>query len=488
MKKLKIFLAAVFIFTMLCLFSFVSAAQGNVSTAIDLSCEGASKTSVKLTWKSDIPCTSYYIYRAEIGEFYEKVAEVTSRKYKDKNLEEGRAYYYKVEGIYEGGSVFSEDKKAAAMKGVKATAYKGDKSHVNVCWSYPEKELSAVDGFRIYRRTKGEKEYTLIDTYSRKAYFTFMDKTYGYQYTDTTLKKTGTVYFYKVVPYKGEEEGTGNEFRLKLEPYMYVSVRNNSVTVRWTDVKGAEGYEISGEVFEQNNGSFLGFRKKREFGTVMAGDKKELSFDFNIKKYICNISVRAYKTVDGKKKYIRTFEDSTHSFFTLMRSAEINRNSDSVKVINVRGYQRTFEKEISLSEKEKKIFRKFEKLRFREGMSAAEKVSYVLYWIHYNTDYDYDFDISGKYSDVVSVFRYGQGQCRQSNGALVKYLRYLGLKTRLMKGYTRGGRKHFWGEIYLGKQWLCMEAGNYRKNGSWHNLGEIYGQNATGYIICGKTT
>ncbi len=483
LKRFFMFLA-VTLMSIVFLTGMSFAAEGK-SKKINLTCTGASKTSVKLTWETEYPYSSYNIYRSVKGGKFKKVTSTKKKSYKDKKLEKGKQYTYKVVGVYKGKKTESGTKKIFPAKNITCGAYSSEKTHIVISWQYPKKEISAIDGFYVYRKVPGKSSYEKIGTVSKKAYFYYLDKNYTFEYNDTSKKKVGDIYSYKVLPYYGKLKGTGTAIDVTVEPYMFITLKDKKATVNWSGYPKATEYAVRADVYKKNKEGYFEYKGEKDLGTF--GKKaRNHTFKLDSKKYIYYIYVTAFKGKGSKKEAIAWYGgQSTDDYRTLLTSTKAGKSIDKVKVVNVRGK----EKEVAWTEKitkdEKKIFKEFEALHFQKGMTISEKVRYVFNWIHYNTDYDYEYVTSQKYGYVESIFGHKTGQCVQYNGAMVKYLSYLGLTARIIMGYRMENINHYWGEIKLGGRWYCVETGNFKKNGSWSNLCERY-ENAFGYNICGE--
>lgn len=167
-----------------------------------------------------------------------------------------------------------------------------------------------LTGFQIQRKN-GKKWATLT-------------KTTDDEYKDTGLKKD-TAYTYRVRPYYyNEKTGTttygtwayteattwGSALKLKATPKT-----KKAITLTWSKVKGAEGYEIYRCVTDSSStqvkdGEYNDFSKYTLIKTVKKSKKKYVD-----KKLTPGVTysyiVRAFKTVDGKKCYIQ--DDATAS-------------------------------------------------------------------------------------------------------------------------------------------------------------------------------
>ncbi|MBI5556653.1 MAG: hypothetical protein HY885_03370 [Deltaproteobacteria bacterium] len=126
----------------------------------------------------------YQVYRSEDGEDFSRIAEaVDGRSYSDEELENGRKYFYRVQGVrtVEGTELIGEASEVIA--GVpgnvsslappqRFTVVAIDEG-VKILWeSTPQ---SDVTGYRVYRRQAGSKKFRLVGEVD-KASFSFTDQ------------------------------------------------------------------------------------------------------------------------------------------------------------------------------------------------------------------------------------------------------------------------------------------------------------------------
>ncbi|MCD7837576.1 MAG: fibronectin type III domain-containing protein, partial [Clostridiales bacterium] len=110
-------------------------------------------------------------------------------------------------------------------------------SGVKVTWS----EVTGATGYRVYRKADGETSWTAVKS-----------STTSTSYTDTTAQ-SGTVYSYTVRAYTkvngsniwGSYDASGKSIvRLNAPTLSSVSNAASGITVKWTQVEGAQGYRI----------------------------------------------------------------------------------------------------------------------------------------------------------------------------------------------------------------------------------------------------
>lgn len=463
-------------------------AAAQPSAKITLTAQGRSKTSVTLKWTTQYPYSRYRIYRAKGSGSFKKISEVTKKNYTDKKLTTGKVYKYKVVGVK--GSVRTETatKKVTPMQTAKARVSQGDGNHTVISWDYKRSNLSAVDGFLVYRKSSGGK-YKKLGKLSKNAYWYSENKTNTYAYYDTASKGALKTYTYKVVPYKGKLRGSAVSCDFQLRQFLNLTTNTDSIYAKWGKLSSAAGYEVWADIYKITSDGGYEYVSTKMLKRLSGADKLTYTLkNVNTKKYAYGMYISSYKMVGGTRTEIcqsrYTFSDSGAS---LMRSKAAGKAITPIKVINTRGKKAKTAWKEGLSKEEKKIFSDFSKLHFQSGMNKVEKAEYVLVWINRNVAYDYDYKTSSKYGYVKSIFKYKKGQCLQYNGAYIKYLAYLGYETRIIQGYRVNKNPHFWGEIKINGRWFCMEAGNYGKDGYWRHFCARYGDSgASNYTKLGK--
>ena len=161
-------------------------------------------------------------------------------------------------------------------------------SSVKISWT----KAADVDGYEIYQATSKSGSYKLVKT------------TTSTSYTQTSLN-AGTTYYYKVRSYKTidgqtvySDYTTITSKKLTVPTPTKVKLTNssaNSVKVSWDKVTNASGYQIYRAT--SKNGSYKNVKTVTSGSTISYTDKSLT----NNKTYY--YKVRAYKTVDGVKKY-----------------------------------------------------------------------------------------------------------------------------------------------------------------------------------------
>lgn len=161
----------------------------------------------------------------------------------------------------------------------KAQVSKVTYNTITVTWD----SVSGATAYHVYRSTKKHSSYKKVATVS------------GTSYTDKKLK-TGKKYYYKIQAATGEIVSEMSDVvmgKTALEvPKVKLSVKKNTVTLRFGKVKGAQGYEI-----------YCSVKKNKGFKKVATIKKTSYKYSKLVNKKTYYYRVRAYRKVDGKKVY-----------------------------------------------------------------------------------------------------------------------------------------------------------------------------------------
>ena len=200
---------------------------------------------ISLTWASVDGATNYAVYRKTNSTDYEFLTTVADAAFVDTTAAQNVQYTYNVKaeiGTYESG--LSATGVAGMNFGtVTSLTYTAIKNGVKLQWN----QLANAKGYRIYRKTLSDADYTLAFTV-----------TTGNTYEDTKIS-SGIVYNYKVEAYNGANiaEMTAPVLSAKFLAAPSFTAKNSgdSVKVTITPVYGAESY-----IIERADGTGTDFR------------------------------------------------------------------------------------------------------------------------------------------------------------------------------------------------------------------------------------
>ena len=202
--------------------------------------------SITVSWNADENAGKYLLYRSTDGTSFTRIASLSSgvTSYTDTSRKRGVVYYYKLRtaisdskrtayGRY--SEIYSSIcVKKASITGVKGTADKG----ITVSWNAVE----LATGYRVLRSTSKDGTYSVVGKVSGADVLS---------YTDTSVPKNNTVYYYKVCAvskYTKTNQGILSAAvpgqALAAPEIKSVSVKSGGVTIKWESVTGAKKYVI----------------------------------------------------------------------------------------------------------------------------------------------------------------------------------------------------------------------------------------------------
>lgn len=249
---------------------------------------------LKLSWKKTEGAAGYRVYRKVSGGSWEMQATVTGLTYTDETAATGETYVYTVKAYQkvDGKTVWSSyDKKGISGKTtlaapiLKSTSSQGYKS-IKLSW----KKTEGADGYRIYRKVSGgkwEKQATVTAlTYTDKAAVTGQT----YLYTVKAYRKLNG----KVVWSSYEKAGISGKAIPSKPSFTLSSTTKGKVKVNWKKISGATGYVV----YRKN----LKTGKWETVKMIKSGSTVSCTVTGTSQKKVF-YTVRAYRTVNGKKVY-----------------------------------------------------------------------------------------------------------------------------------------------------------------------------------------
>ena len=318
-----------------------------VNQVTGVSVAPASYRTIQISYQAVYGAKGYEIYRGTSKEDMKMIVDLSAIRtsYTDKG--EGKAYltinkkyYYKVRA-------YALDENGQKIYGAFSATVSGKPKLTTPVISMAQtvnyktikityEKVSGANGYVIYRSTKADSGFKKIATVKKR-------KTV--QYTDKTCK-TGTTYYYKVRAYrtvKGKKKYSSYS-----EPIAGKTVLNRpklkSVTVTsgdtalvvWKKVAGASGYYVYR--CDTSNGKF------KRVAKVKGGTKVQVSVGGQENGKTYYYKVRAYRTVDKKKK----FSDDSNmksAWFNLLASADENYEDKAQRIFGLRYYKKYASKE-----------------------------------------------------------------------------------------------------------------------------------------------
>lgn len=279
-------------------YSSVLTAATDLDIVNKISVDARTTTSLNLSWGKVDGADGYLLYQYDAdSNSYKQIADITSTSYKVSGLTAGQKYSFKI-CIYrkENDTVTTGNKSAAYSFTTKPSKTNGLKvktstaTSVKLSWS----KVSGANGYAIYRLNTSTGNYKKVMTISNSTILS---------YTDSKLS-SGTKYTYKVRAYikeNGEyyygsysdvKSGTTKPAQVK---NLKLTTKSSSVTLKWSKVKGASGYQI----YRYNSKT----KKYEKIKTITGNSKFSYKNTGRKKNTTYTYKVRAYKTYNGQTYY-----------------------------------------------------------------------------------------------------------------------------------------------------------------------------------------
>ncbi|MCR5282431.1 MAG: hypothetical protein K6E18_03605 [Lachnospiraceae bacterium] len=287
---------------------------GNVTASV------FDEKTIKVSWSAVNGASGYEVYSSTNGKAFTKLwsfdGNVTSMDVlatlDQKALNIASSYSFKVKAFIKDGDKVYYSEESAASAAVKPARAEADWLLSSKAHDYKSVDLSwrpagGVSGYKIFIATKKDGAYKQVATATEPGILIAKDA----DGRDLSLAKK---YYFKVQAYVSDG---GTEYdsttsavveaktELKKPEIDYLSANaSDFVTVKWTKVKGADGYEV----YRSKN--------KKKPGTVIAGGKKKKGLNkitkLKKRKFIDREAipgqkywyrVRAYKIIKGRRYY-----------------------------------------------------------------------------------------------------------------------------------------------------------------------------------------
>ncbi len=283
---------------------------------------------IKVTWKKVGGASGYYIYRkADADKTYKQIAEVSGNKTftsTDLSATTGVKYQYTVcayrnrSGKSYAGPYDSKGLTAAAC--TKAPTIKSStstsSSKLKINWS----KVNGATGYNVYRRLEKDKTYKLLKTINGNG---------NVEFSDSGLQ-CGVKYYYRVNGFRTVDnknyEGLGSKDYVGLtnpaQPALKSakSLAYNTISIEWTKVDGATGYEI----YRKTTGSYSKIGTVTGQSTVTFKDEKAttgVKYQYTVKAVYVKNGIKRYSTDEN---YIHGTAYPSNPNLTSVTSVEYN--------------------------------------------------------------------------------------------------------------------------------------------------------------------
>lgn len=271
--------------------------------------ESVDFNAIKVTWKKVDGASGYYVYRKTDGEkYFKQIAEVNGNKTfssADLSATTGAKYQYTVRAYRNrNGKPYAglyDSKGVTATACTKAPTIKSGVSTVSDKLKLTWSKVNGATGYNVYRKLENDKSYKLIKTINGNG---------NVEFTDSGLK-CGVKYYYRVNGFRTVDsknyEGLGSKDYLGLTTPAQPALKSakslgyNTISIEWTKVEGATGYDI----YRKTTGTYS------KIGTV----DRQSTVTFKDEKAVTGVryqyTVRAFYNKNGIKR-VSTYENYIH--------------------------------------------------------------------------------------------------------------------------------------------------------------------------------
>ncbi len=257
-----------------------------------LTAKSSSYNSIKLTYKKVDVADGYTIYRATSKNgTYSAIGTTIGTSYTDKTVTTGKTYYYKVEsfrysvnGEVRGRKSASASAKAILMAPSKVKVTSTGYNSLQISFS----KVSGATSYQVYRATSKNGSYRLIGSTTKTTYAdkkrTF-NKTYYYKVQAVRKLSSSNILSAKSAIASGKTS-------LGKSAISSATVSSRKVTLKFSKVSGASGYEIYRGVGK--NGRMTLYKRLTSTKYTTGKLNKGSTYVFK---------VRAYRIANGKRVY-----------------------------------------------------------------------------------------------------------------------------------------------------------------------------------------
>lgn len=199
-----------------------------------------------IEWSAVKYADFYRVYRrTSTTAKWSKLADTTGIKYLDKTAKNGQKYYYTVRA-FDNSASSKYNTKGVGLAFLGAPQVNSPErladNAVKITWG----KVEGAENYRIYRREASESKYTTLATIGAKET----------EYTDTSAKENGSVFFYKVRALNGTvSSAVSNAVKMVVFGTFKPSASfdGNVVKLKWNVIDGASSYTL---FKKENNGEW----------------------------------------------------------------------------------------------------------------------------------------------------------------------------------------------------------------------------------------
>ncbi len=211
---------------------------------------------IKLDWEAKLTADTYHIYRKANGESqWTKISDTKASSYFDTSVENNKTYTYmlKVDDSADGVTA-----KLSYISAPELTKITNEADGIRVYWG----KVTGADGYYLYRRVTGTKEWSRIATIKNGSTVSYKD----------TKAAAGKTYDYIIRSYSGNVTSVPAEkvirtMRLTVPSLTSVSNGKDGITIKWKKVAGADSYIVYRKTYDAKAKKWSGWERIRDGNT-----------------------------------------------------------------------------------------------------------------------------------------------------------------------------------------------------------------------------
>ena len=239
--------------------------------------------SITLSWKKTKNADGYRVYclNKKTGKWVSD-GTVTKPQYTDKKLSPGSVYSYRVRAFSKSGSkkvfgaystqlnVLTNPNAASSLKVNSVTG-----SSISISW----KAGAGASGYEVFQRADGIADFIKVATVSSTSYKAnnLISKT-GYEFYVRSIAKSG-----KLQAVSAKSKTVKAKTKLGAVKDISVSGSENSLSISWSAVRGANGYRVY--IYDEESRKWIGFSKQKERYIVFESVDRSVDIQLRIRTY-----------------------------------------------------------------------------------------------------------------------------------------------------------------------------------------------------------
>ncbi len=208
-----------------------------ISTPKNITLDNYFSNTIRIKWGKVSSAEKYIVYRKDTKNTNWKIIKETAKtQYIDSSVVNGREYTYAIRAVGKNNekSAYLTNQKITALKAPSKVNLYSRGDSVVVSWS----EMNSASGYRVYRKLKGESNWSLIAILNGKHNTTHKD----------INVEPGKTYLYTVRQVNGDLRGSYNKdgYAIKyiVSPKVTAKLSPNGVVLRWSTVNVGSGYLV----------------------------------------------------------------------------------------------------------------------------------------------------------------------------------------------------------------------------------------------------